>query len=58
MGTRSAPGQDAMRDYDEGDPKKPHPVWVLKKKCSTPSEAVEAVPVRKDDERDRHRHVV
>jgi len=46
-----------MRDYDEEDPKKPRPVWTLKKR-SNPSEAAEAVPVRKDDERDRHRHVV
>lgn len=47
----------AMRDYDEEDPKRPHPVWIPTKR-SNQTEAAEAVPVRKDDERDRHRHVV
>jgi hypothetical protein len=47
-----------MRDYyDEEDPKTPHPVWILKKH-SNPAEATEAIPIRKDDEHDRHRHVV
>jgi len=46
-----------MRDYDEEDPKKPRPVWPMKKR-SNPSEAAEAIPVRKDGERDLHRHVV
>jgi hypothetical protein len=46
-----------MRDYDEEDPKRPHPVCHLKKP-SNPTEAAEAVPVRNDDERDGHRHVV
>ena len=45
-----------MRDYDEEDPKKPHPLWIEKKR-SNPAEALEAVPIRKDDERG-HRHVV
>lgn len=44
-------------DDDEEDPKKPQPVWVAKKR-SNPAEASEAVPCRKDDERDHHRHVV
>lgn len=46
-----------MRDYDEEDPKKPQPVRILKK-GSNSTEASEAVPCRKDDERNRHRHVV
>jgi hypothetical protein len=46
-----------MRDDDEDDPKKPQPVWLVKKR-SNPTEAAEAVPIRKDDDRDRHRHVV
>jgi hypothetical protein len=52
-----------MREYhDEEDPKIPHPVWILKKR-SNPAEAAEAIPIRKipirkDDERDHHRHVV
>jgi hypothetical protein len=46
-----------MRDHDEEDPKKPQPVRVAKKR-SNPSEASDAVPCRKDDQRDRHRHVV
>ena len=47
-----------MRDYhDDVDPKAPHPMGRLKKR-SNPSEASEAIPIRKDDERDRHRHVV
>jgi hypothetical protein len=56
-GTGSAPSHVAMRDHDEEDPKTPHPVWILKKR-SNPSEAAEAIPIRKDDERDHHRHVV
>ncbi|HEU0034210.1 MAG TPA: hypothetical protein VFQ53_26460 [Kofleriaceae bacterium] len=49
-----------MRDYDEEDPKKPQPVRSPKKGTNAP-EAAEAFPwrhLRKDDERDRHRHVV
>jgi hypothetical protein len=49
-----------MRDYDEEDPKKPQPVRVQKKRTNTP-EAAEATPwrlLRKDHDRDRHRHVV
>ena len=46
-----------MRDYDEQDPKAPHPVSIMKKR-SNPTEATEAVPIRKDAERDHHRHVV
>lgn len=46
-----------MRDYEEEDPKKPHPLWIEKKR-SNPAEALEAVPICKDDERDHHRHVV
>ena len=57
VGTGPARSQTAMRDYDEDDPKRPHPVWITTKR-SNPTEAAEAVPVRKDDERDRHRHVV
>ena len=45
-----------MRDYDEEDPKKPHPLWIEKKR-SNPAEALEAVPIG-HDERDHHRHVV
>lgn len=46
-----------MRDYYEEDPKKPHPVWSTKKR-GNPGEASEAVPIRKDNDRDQHRHVV
>jgi hypothetical protein len=46
-----------MRDYEEEDPKKPQPTRITKKR-SNPSEASDAVPCRKDDHRDRHRHVV
>jgi hypothetical protein len=46
-----------MRDYDEEDPKKPHPLSITKKR-SNPAEASEAIPIRKDGERDHHRHVV
>jgi hypothetical protein len=46
-----------MRDYDEEDPKKPQPVHVLKKQSNS-AEASEAVPCRKEGERERHRHVV
>jgi len=49
-----------MRDYDEQDPKKPQPVRVPLKGTNT-YEAAEAAPwrhTRKDDDRDRHRHVV
>jgi hypothetical protein len=46
-----------MRDYDEQDPKKPHPLWIEKKRTN-PGEALEAVPIRKGDDRDHHRHVV
>jgi hypothetical protein len=46
-----------MRDYHEEDPKKPHPLWSLKKR-SNPAESTEAVPIRKDNDADRHRHVV
>jgi len=46
-----------MRDHDEEDPKRLQPVWIGKKP-SNPGEAPEAVPCRKDDERDHHRHVV
>ena len=46
-----------MRDHDEDDPKRPHPVRITTKRSNS-TEAAEAVPVRKDDERDRHRHVV
>jgi hypothetical protein len=46
-----------MRDHDDEDPKTPHPVGILKKRAN-PAEAAEAIPIRKDDERDHHRHVV
>jgi hypothetical protein len=46
-----------MCDHDEEDPKTPHPVSILKKP-SNPAETREAIPIRKDDERDHHRHVV
>lgn len=54
---------EVMRDHDEhdeeDDPKKPQPVPFTRKR-SNPAEVAEAVPCRKrkDDERDRHRHVV
>jgi hypothetical protein len=49
----------AMRDYDEEDPKKPQPVRIPKK-GSNSFEATEADPwrtIRKDIDRDRHRHL-
>ena len=47
------------RDDDEDDPKKPRPVR-LPKKGTNAVEAAEGAPwlIRKDDDRDRHRHVV
>lgn len=48
-----------MRDHDEEDPK-PRPVQAFRKKRTGAAEARESPRrlVRKDDERDRHRHVV
>jgi len=46
-----------MRDDEDEDPKKPQPVWSARKRSNS-AEASEAVPCRKDNERDRHRHVV
>jgi hypothetical protein len=48
-----------MRDEDEDSPKKPRPVRV-RKKGSNATEAVEGAPwlIRKDDDREHHRHVV
>jgi hypothetical protein len=48
-----------MRRDDEDDPKKPRPVKVPKKGTNA-VEAAEGLPwlLRKDDDRDRHRHVV
>jgi hypothetical protein len=49
----------AMRDYDEEDPKKLQPVRTPKK-GSNSFEATEADPwrtIRKDIDRDRHRHL-
>jgi hypothetical protein len=45
--------------HDEEDPKKPQPIAVAKKR-SNGVEATEATPglIRKDHDRDRHRHVV
>jgi len=45
-----------MRDHPhEEDAKAPRPARRFKKR-SNPSEASEAIPVRQDDDRDRHRH--
>jgi hypothetical protein len=47
-------------EFDEQDPKSPRPVEIPKKKGTNPLEAREGSPwrhLRKDDERDRHRHV-
>ena len=48
-----------MRDHDEEDPRKPHPLRPVKKDTNA-DEAVEIpwLHTRKDDDRDRHRHVV
>ena len=46
--------------HDEADPKTPRPVWIPRK-GSNELEAAEAQPwrpIRKDTDRDRHRHVV
>jgi len=48
-----------MREPDEDDPKQPHPVRARKKELNAP-EAIEARPwvhLRKDQDRDHHRHV-
>lgn len=45
-----------MREHDEEDPKAPH--LDSTKKRSNPAEAAEAIPIRKGDERDHHRHRV
>ncbi len=47
-----------MRDFDEADPKSPRPVGSQKKGTNV-LEAAEQAPgrLRKDVERDRHRHV-
>ena len=49
-----------MRDYDEDDPKKPRPVGD-RKKGPSPTESAEDPRswshIRKDADRDRHRHV-
>ena len=53
------PVRIAMREYDEEDPKNPRPITTQKKRTN-PLEASEALPwshIRKDDERDRHRHL-
>ncbi len=51
-------GPIAMRDLDEADPKSPRPVGSPKKGTNH-MEASEGSPgrLRKDDERDRHRHL-
>ncbi len=49
----------AMREYDEEDPKTPRPITTQKKRTN-PMESRESSPwshIRKDDERDRHRHI-
>ncbi|HSS01284.1 MAG TPA: hypothetical protein VLM79_29700 [Kofleriaceae bacterium] len=48
-----------MRHDDEDDPKKPQPISVPRKGTNG-AEAAEGSPwlVRKDGDRDRHRHVV
>lgn len=49
-----------MREYDEEDPKTPRQTTTQKEKKTNPLEASEAQPwshIRKDDERDRHRHI-
>jgi len=49
----------AMREDDEEDPKSPRPVSMPKKGTNL-LEAREGLPwwrLRKDDDRDRHRHV-
>jgi hypothetical protein len=54
------PVRDAMsEEFDDEDPKSPRLVAVAKKRTNA-MEAREAVPwsqLRKDDDRDRHRHV-
>lgn len=48
-----------MRAHDEQDPKQPRPI-IVQKKGSNAAEAAEGLPwrhLRKDEERDRHRHV-
>jgi hypothetical protein len=58
-GTGSAHFFSTMRHDDEDDPKKPRPVQVPKKGTNA-VEASEGVPwlLRKDGDRDHHRHVV
>ena len=48
-----------MRHDDEEDPKKPQPIAVTKKRTNALESAEGGSrPLRKDDDRDRHRHVV
>lgn len=47
-----------MYSDDEGDPKKLRPVRVKKKGTNAAESAESIAPLRKDDDRDRHRHVV
>ena len=48
-----------MRHDDEEDPRRPQPISVAKKGTNA-LEATEGTPwlIRKDHDRDRHRHVV
>ena len=48
-----------MRHDDEDDPKKPQPIAVTKKGTNALERAEgDLCPIRKDDDRDRHCHVV
>jgi len=58
-GTRHAKFCSVMRNDDEDDPKKPQPVAVTKKTTNAHEGAErEPWPIRKDNDRDRHCHVV
>jgi hypothetical protein len=59
LGTARAKFCSVMRHDEEEDPKKPEPIAVTKKRTNG-VEAAETNPwlVRKDSDRDRHRHVV
>lgn len=57
-GIGSASTHFAMYEHDEDDPKRPRPVRNHKKRSNAAESAESRGPLRKDDDRDRHRHVV
>lgn len=56
-GTQNAPATRVMRSDPDDEGKKPAPVKIRKKGTNTAEGDEANVPLRKDAERDRHRHV-